>query len=109
MNIRGIHKLPFDLQSCPLAKSTMTSSPSAAGESPAQTGTTGNISSVFELKAPESIPRFAELKKTMWKDSMIQSWAQVLDVLKEKAEQVGLLGSKAGDSVKHLSFVLKPS
>ena len=64
-------------------------------------GTTGTIASVFDVKRQNNIPRFVELKKAMWKDSMLQSWAQVLDALKEKAEQVELLGSKAGDSAKH--------
>jgi hypothetical protein len=64
-------------------------------------GATEIIASVFDVKRHNNIPRFVELKKAMWKDSMIQSWGQVLDALKEKAEQVELLGSKAGDSAKH--------
>ena len=80
----------------------MISSASAAEESPTQKGTRGNISSVFAQNARgKHHPRFSELKKTIWKDSMTQSWAQVLDALKEKAEQVGSLGPKAGDSIKH--------
>ncbi|KAF9653928.1 DUF1479-domain-containing protein [Thelephora ganbajun] len=74
----------------------MFSSGSAAGESLAQKGTTGNISSIFNVKTQRVFhPRFSELKKAMWKDPMAQSWAQVLDALKGKAEQIGSLGSKA--------------
>ena len=32
---------------------------------------------------------------------MTQSWAQVLESLKEKAEQMESLGSKVGDPTKH--------
>ena len=80
----------------------MISSASVAGESPAQEGTAGNISSVFEQKTRDNNhPRFSELKKAIWKDSMLQSWAQVLDALKEKAEQVGSLGPKVDGLIKH--------
>jgi len=80
----------------------MISSASAAGKSPAQGDTTGNISSIFNQKMRDNgHPRFSELRKAIWKDSISQSWAQVLDALKEKAEQIGSLGSKVGDSIKH--------
>ena len=82
--------------------STMFSSASAKGESPAQMGAAGSLSSVFERKTQGNVhPRFSELKKAIWKDSMTQSWAQVLDSLKEKAEQMESLGSKVGDPTKH--------
>jgi len=75
---------------------------SSAGESPAQKATAGNISSVFDRRTQgEAHPRFSELKKTIWKDSMTQSWAQVLDALKEKVEHIGSVGSKAGNSTRH--------
>lgn len=74
----------------------MISSASASGESQTQKGTGGNISSVFEAKTREMAhPRFSQLKKSIWKDSMRQSWAQVLTALKEKVEQMETLGSKA--------------
>jgi len=80
----------------------MISSASAAGDSPAQKGTSGNISSVFAQKTEgKAHPRFSELKKAIWKDSITQSWVQVLDALKEKAEQVGTLGSKVGHLIKY--------
>ena len=105
----GIYKPPFDRQSCLQRQaSTMLSSASAAEESSTQKGTSGNISSVFDQSARVKLhPRFSELKKTIWKDSMIQSWTQVLEALKEKAEQVGSLGSKAGGSIKHPSVCAK--
>lgn len=71
---------------------------SSAGESLAQKDTAGNISTIFDRKTEGDVhPRFSELKKTIWKDSMKQSWIQVLDALKEKVEQIGILGSKAGN------------
>lgn len=86
----------------------MISSASAAGESPAQKGATGNISSVFERKTQDNAhPRFSELKKVIWKDSIVQSWAQVLDALKEKANQMESLGSKAGSLINHPHVSLK--
>ena len=85
--------------------SSMISSASIAGESPAQRGTSGNISSIFAQKTRDKAhPRFSALKKALWQDSMLQSWAQVLDALKEKVEQVGSLGSKVDDSIK-LTFI----
>ena len=78
----------------------MISSTSAAGVSQAQKGAGGNISSVFDVKTWEvdHQARFSELKKAIWKDSMIQSWAQVLTALKEATEQIEFLGSKVGST-----------
>ena len=74
---------------------------SSAGESLAQKGTAGNISSVFDRKVQgDAHPRFSELKKAIWKESMKQSWTQVLDALKEKVEEIGSVGSKAGNSIR---------
>ena len=103
---RGVYKPSIDLQSCPSCQlSTMISS---AGESLAQKGAPGNISSVFDRKVQgDPHPRFSELKKTIWKESMKQSWTQVLDALKEKAEQIGSVGSKAGNSTRDPFFALK--
>lgn len=80
----------------------MISSASAAAESPTQKGATGNISSIFDQKEQDNVhPRFSKLKKAIWKDSMTQSWAQVLEALKEKVEQIRSLGSMVGDSIKN--------
>jgi hypothetical protein len=80
----------------------MISSASAVGESPARKGNAGNISSIFDQGGRVNVhPRFSELKKAIWKDSMTQSWAQVLGALKEKVEQIGSLGSKVATSIKH--------
>ena len=102
MNTRTIHKHPSTSDIVPQFQiSTMVSPVSAAGESPAQKDVTKGISSVFERKAQGHIlPRFSELKKTIWKDSMAQSWAQVLDALKEKAKQMESLGPKVRNSIK---------
>ena len=81
---------------------TMFSSASAKGESPAQLGTSGKVPSIVVLRTRDNVhSRFSELKKAIWKDSMTQSWAQVLESLKEKAEQMESLGSKVGDPTKH--------
>ena len=98
---------------------------SSAGGSRAQKNTTGNTSYIKKLTTgfmdfglskafksrsqsdrsgqrapadPQSL-RFSELKKTIWKDSMTQSWAQVLDALKDKVEQIESMGSRVGNSV----------
>jgi len=74
-----------------------------AGQSLAQKGVTGNTSSIVNRKAQgDPNLHFSELKKTIWKDSMTQSWNQVLDALKEKVEQIGSMGSKASNSIGHL-------
>ena len=97
----GIHKPPPRPQSCYQCQiSTMISSASAAGDSPAQKGVGGNISSIFDDKTrARAYPRFSELKKTIWKDSMRQTWTQVLAALKERTEQIESLGSKAGNMI----------
>lgn len=83
---------------------------SSAAKSLAQKGTAGNISSIFDrVLQGEAHPRFSELKKAIWKDSMKESWIQVLDALKGKAEQIGSVGSKAGNSIEDSFFALKPS
>ena len=75
----------------------MFSSAKDARKSPAQQGSPGNISSIFEQKTQDGThERFSEVKKAIWKDSMLESWAQVLDALKEKTELVGALGSEVG-------------
>ena len=82
--------------------STMFSSASAQGESPTQMSTSGNAQSIFVLSTQDKVhPRFSELKKEVWKDSMARSWAQVLESLKEKAEQMESMGSKVGGPTKH--------
>jgi hypothetical protein len=82
---------------------------SASATAPAQEGTAGNISSIFERKTRDNAhPRLSALKKAIWKDSISQSWTQVLEALKEKAEQVGSLGSKVGDSIKHALVCAEP-
>lgn len=78
----------------------MISPASAAGESPAQKGVGGNISSIFNETPGMVQPRFSELKKAIWKDSMKQSWAEVLAALKDKAEQMETLGSKVRRIIK---------
>ena len=81
----------------------MISPTSAAGVSQAQKGTDGNISSVFDVKTREMDhrTRFSELKKAVWKDSMRQSWAQVLTALKEATGQIESLGSKVGNTTEN--------
>ena len=87
--------------------STKVSPASAAGESPAQKSFGVNISAPFDDKRGRVQPRFSEAKKAIWKDSMRQSWTEVLTALKEKAEQMESLGSKASNAVKDALFELK--
>ena len=86
--------------------STKVSSVSAARESPAQQSLRGNVSAPFNETRGRVQPRFSELKKEIWKDSMRQSWAEVLAALKDKAEQMETLGSKASDTIKDALFAL---
>ena len=98
------YKPHFGLQSHPQSQlSTMTSS--SAGTSLDWKGKIGkiSISSPFDLRKQGSV-RLSDLKKTIWKDSMAQSWIQVLDALKEKAKQIESVGSKASISTKHPLF-----
>jgi len=71
---------------------------SSAGASQTQKAATGNVSSNLDRKA-QGDAHFSDIKKTIWKDSMVQSWVQVLDALKEKVEHIGSVGSKAGSSI----------
>ena len=75
---------------------SMFSSAKAARKSPAQQGSPGNISSIVDQTTPGGTREHSEVKKAIWKDSMLESWAQVLDALKEKTELVGALGSEVG-------------
>ena len=70
---------------------------SSTGASFSLKGITGKISSAFGRKAHGEV-RLSDLKKTIWKDSMVQSWIQVLDALKEKVEQIESVGSKVSIS-----------
>ena len=86
----------------------MISSASAAGEPPVQGDIARDISSIFNRKMRDiDHPRFSALKKAIWKDPISQSWAQVLDALKEKVEQVGILGPKVGNSIKRVLVCAK--
>ena len=77
--------------------STIFSSDKGAGESQTPKARPGNISTIFDQRTlGSSYKRFSEIKKAVWKDSMLESWAQVLDALKEKTELIEALGSKAG-------------
>ena len=37
-------------------------------------------------------PRFAELKKQLWRDGMLQSWGEILDELKVATEEIPATG-----------------
>jgi hypothetical protein len=79
---------------------TVISPDAATGGSPVPKAIGGNISSPFNGKAQgRAQPRFSELRKEIWKDSMRESWAEVLAALKDKAEQMESLGSKASGTI----------
>ncbi|TIB29923.1 hypothetical protein E3P85_02939 [Wallemia ichthyophaga] len=65
----------------------------------------GSIASVFASLSgdkPVELPqRFSHLKKNMWKDSLIESWRDVLSRLKMEVEHVEALGS---DAIPRLPF-----
>jgi len=58
----------------------------------------GNISSVFSSlagEAPDTLPRrFSDLKKEIWKESLVESWRGVLKDLETSTEQVAAMGSE---------------
>jgi hypothetical protein len=57
----------------------------------------GSISSVFTTLTSENAsvvpPRFADLKKEIWKDSLIQSWREVLEELEVAVDEISTRGS----------------
>jgi hypothetical protein len=58
----------------------------------------GSISDIFTSltgeAAAEHPPRFAELKKEIWNDGMVESWRQVLVELEVATEEVAKRGSE---------------
>lgn len=56
----------------------------------------GDITSVF-LSDDTPLPaRFSDLKKQLWKDSLVESWRGVLEDLKVKTDEVAKRGSDVG-------------
>ncbi|TIC34325.1 DUF1479-domain-containing protein, partial [Wallemia mellicola] len=59
----------------------------------------GSIADVFASlsgdKAVELPQRFSDLKKEIWKDSIIETWRDVLAKLKPEVEEVAAIGSEA--------------
>ena len=56
----------------------------------------GSIADVFTSltgeKTPPLPPRFADLKKALWKESLVQSWREVLSELQVTVQRVSLEG-----------------
>ncbi|KAF9461838.1 hypothetical protein BDZ94DRAFT_1262752 [Collybia nuda] len=65
----------------------------------------GSIASVFTSltgeAAGEHPPRFASLKRGIWRDGMVESWRQVLSELEVAAERVARLGSEIVPKVSY--------
>jgi len=63
----------------------------------------GSIASIFTSlsgEAAETLPlRFAQLKKELCKESLVQSWREVVDDLRQATEEVVAKGSDASRSV----------
>jgi len=71
----------------------------------------GSIASIFSSLSGEAAetlpPRFAQLKKELWKESLVQSWRQVVADLREATEEVAAKGSDVGRSVLSMRVVFK--
>ncbi|EIM79482.1 uncharacterized protein STEHIDRAFT_126484 [Stereum hirsutum FP-91666 SS1] len=55
----------------------------------------GDISDAFASLSGHTVvlePRFAQLKKQLWKDNMLQSWREVLDELKITTKEIAATG-----------------
>jgi len=65
----------------------------------------GSIASIFTtLTAEEHNPlpdRFSNLKKSLWKDSFVESWREVLSELEVTVEKVSLRGSEIVPRIKY--------
>lgn len=64
----------------------------------------GSIADVFASLSDTAEPfpaRFAELKKQLWKDELVESWRQVLRDLKEEVE---VIAQKQQDAIPQVSF-----
>ncbi|KIP10961.1 hypothetical protein PHLGIDRAFT_47251, partial [Phlebiopsis gigantea 11061_1 CR5-6] len=66
-------------------------------------GTIEDIFSSFHI-APPFDPRFAELKKDIWKEDMVESWRQVLNDLENVTSSVIEQGSQSVPQVPYLSL-----
>lgn len=80
-----------------LHRTIMTSSPLI----PRQQKVEGDISAVFTSLRPSDHanvfpPRFAELKRTIWNDALVQSWKEVLEALEVETARIAEQGEKVG-------------
>ncbi|KAJ7312395.1 hypothetical protein DFH08DRAFT_896920 [Mycena albidolilacea] len=78
-----------------LHRTIMTSSPLI----PRQQKVEGDISAVFTSLRPSDPanvfpPRFAELKRTIWNDALVQSWKEVLEALEVETARIAEQGEK---------------
>jgi acyl carrier protein phosphodiesterase len=60
----------------------------------------GSIADIFTSLTDEqhnTLPdRFVDLKKELWKDSLVESWREVLEALGPAVEEVAAKGSEVG-------------
>ncbi|KAF7370278.1 Duf1479 domain protein [Mycena sanguinolenta] len=73
--------------------------PSSAATSPRPQKVEGDISAVFASLRPSDPenafpPRFAELKRSMWNEKLIQSWKEVLEALEVESARIAEQGEK---------------
>ncbi|KAJ7656448.1 hypothetical protein DFH06DRAFT_471627 [Mycena polygramma] len=88
---------------------TMMSSSSESASSPRGQKREGDISAVFASLRPSDSadvfpPRFAELKRTMWNEGLVQSWKEVLDALQVETARIAELGEKVVPQIPFESF-----
>lgn len=66
-------------------------------------GTIEDIFSSFHDRPPFP-ERFADLKRSMWNDQLVESWREVIGELEHVAERVGQLGSAAVPEIPYASL-----
>ena len=72
----------------------------------------GSIASVFSSLSesgtdPELPTRFADLKKEIWQDALMQSWREVLDELHSSIEEIAERGADVTRSSFHVRRALQ--
>ena len=66
----------------------------------------GSIASVFSSLSAESEPvlpaRFSDLKKEIWRESLTQSWREVLNELEGSIEEIAAKGADVLELTLHV-------
>jgi acyl carrier protein phosphodiesterase len=70
----------------------MTASSYTSTRKPKEEGSIASVFSSLSGSAPALPTRFADLKKDIWQDSLVQSWREVLDELYGAVEEIAESG-----------------